>query len=90
MLPLCSAPLIALRVAGEDWRSFLVGTLFTVGISQYYLDYLNASIYWVKGGRLGEGVLVFCSTLAVLVSVISVLCSQILRSLRGWVIMGTP
>ena len=34
--------------------------------------------------------LVFCSTLAALVSVISVLCSRILRSLRGWVIMGTP
>ena len=26
MLPLCSAPLIALLVAGEDWRSFLVKT----------------------------------------------------------------
>ena len=26
MLPLCSAPLIALLVAGEDWRPFLVGT----------------------------------------------------------------
>ena len=52
MLPLCSAPLIALLVAGEDWRSFLVGTLFIVGISQYiYL--INASIYLVKGGRLG-------------------------------------
>ena len=35
MLPLCSAPLIALLVAGEDWRSFLVGTLFIVGISPY-------------------------------------------------------
>ena len=34
--------------------------------------------------------LVFCSTLAALVSVISVLCSQILRPLRGWAIMGTP
>ena len=34
--------------------------------------------------------LVFWSTLAALVSVISVLCSRILRSLRGWVIMGTP
>ena len=34
--------------------------------------------------------LVFCSTLATLVSVIPVLCSLILRSLRGWVIMGTP
>ena len=53
MLPLCSAPLIALLVAGEDWRSFLVGTLFIVGISLYYLAYLNASIYFVKGGRLG-------------------------------------
>ena len=26
MLPLCSAPLIALLVAGEDWSWFLVGT----------------------------------------------------------------
>ena len=34
--------------------------------------------------------LVFCSTLAALVSVISVLCSRILRSLRDWAIMGTP
>ena len=54
MLPLCSAPLIALLVAGEDWRSFLVGTLFIVGISLLlYLVYFNASIYLVKGGRLG-------------------------------------
>ena len=53
MLPLCSAPLIALLVAGEAWRSFLVGTLFIVGISPYYLVYLNAPIYLVKGGRLG-------------------------------------
>ena len=53
MLPLCSAPLIALLVAGEDWRSFLVGTLFFVGASLYYIVYLNASIYLVKGGRLG-------------------------------------
>ena len=52
MLPLCSAPLIALLVAGEAWRSFLVGTLFIIGISPYYLVYLNASIYMVKGGRL--------------------------------------
>ena len=37
MLPLCSAPLIALLVAGEDWRSFLVGTCLLVGISQYIL-----------------------------------------------------
>ena len=53
MLPLCSAPLIAFLVAGEDWRPFLVGTLFIVEISPYYLVYLNASIYLVKGGRLG-------------------------------------
>ena len=33
LLPLCSAPLIALLVAGEDWSLFLVGTwrLFLVG-----------------------------------------------------------
>ena len=37
MLPLCSAPLIALLVEGEDWRLFLVRTSFTVGISLYYL-----------------------------------------------------
>ena len=34
--------------------------------------------------------LVFCSTLVALVSVIPVLRSLILRSLHGWVIMGTP
>ena len=27
--------------------------MFIVGISQYYLVYLNAPIYLVKGGRLG-------------------------------------
>ena len=53
MLPLCSAPIIALLVAGEVWRPFLVGTLIIVGISPYYLVYLNATIYLVKGGRLG-------------------------------------
>ena len=31
MLPLCSAPLIALLVAGEDWSSFLVGTCLLLG-----------------------------------------------------------
>ena len=30
----------------------LFGTLFIVGISPYYLVYLNAPIYLVKGGRL--------------------------------------
>ena len=34
--------------------------------------------------------LVFCSTLAALVSIIPVLCSLVLHSLRGWVIYGTP
>ena len=53
MLPLFSTPLIALLLAGEAWRSFLVGTLFIVGISQYYLVYLNAPIYLVNDGRLG-------------------------------------
>ena len=37
MLPLCSAPLIALLVAGEDCSLFLVGTCLLVGISQYLL-----------------------------------------------------
>ena len=53
MLPLCSAPLIALLVAGEDWRPFLVGTLFTCWDIIILSCYLNASIYLVKGGRLG-------------------------------------
>ena len=54
MLPLCSAPLIALLVAGEDWRLFLVGTyILLVGDIIILLCYLNASIYLVKGGRLG-------------------------------------
>ena len=53
MLPLCSAPLIALLVAGEDWSLFLVGTwIFLLGY--HNISYLiNASIYLVKGGRLG-------------------------------------
>src|SRR3954463_1877906 len=60
MLPLCSAPLIALLVAGEDevcsllehgdvvpcWNMFALG--------YHNITYLfNASIYLVKGGRLG-------------------------------------
>ena len=36
MLPLCSAPLIALLVAGEDWRLLQDGQDY-VGISQYLL-----------------------------------------------------
>ena len=37
MLPLCSGPLIALLVAGEDWSLFHVGTWIVVGISLYLL-----------------------------------------------------
>ena len=60
MLPLCSAPLIALLVAGEDWSLFLVGTWRCCSLWEhvYLLGYhnisylINASIYLVKGGRL--------------------------------------
>ena len=47
------SPLIALLVAGEDWRPFLVGTLFSCWDIIILSCYLNASIYLVKGGRLG-------------------------------------
>ena len=40
-------------VAGEDWSLFLVRNMFIFGISLLYLVYFNASIYLVKGGRLG-------------------------------------
>ena len=53
MLPLCSAPLIALLVAGEVWRPFLVGALFTSWDIIILPCYLKAAIYLVKGGRLG-------------------------------------
>ena len=61
MLPLCSAPLIALLVAGEDWSLCLVGTWRCCSLLEhvYLLGYhnisylINASIYLVKGGRLG-------------------------------------
>ena len=53
MLPLCSAPLIALLVAGEDWMPFLAG-IFIYLLGYHNISYLiNASIYLVKGGRLG-------------------------------------
>ena len=51
MLPICSAPLIALLVAGEV-EDFSMVDRILVGISQY-LYLINASIYLVKGGRLG-------------------------------------
>ena len=61
MLLLCSAPLIALLVAGEDWSLFLVGTWRCCSLLEHFyllgyhnISYLiNASIYLVKGGRLG-------------------------------------
>ena len=87
MVLLCSAPLIALLVAGEVEDCSMLEHDY-VGISQS-LILINASIYLVKGGRLGLMPGVF-STLAALVSVIPVLCSLILHSLHGWVIMGTP
>ena len=52
MLPLCSAPLIALLVAGEDEVCSWFGTwiFWDITIS---IVLINASIYLVKGGRLG-------------------------------------
>ena len=41
MLPLCSAPLIALLVAGEDWRSFLVGTSCFYLLGYHYIILLS-------------------------------------------------
>ena len=51
MLPLCSAPLIALLVAGEVEDFFMVDRIM---LGYHNISYLiNASIYLVKGGRLG-------------------------------------
>ena len=51
MLPLCSAPLIALLVAGEvEDCSMMDGIM----LGYHNISYLiNASIYLVNGGRLG-------------------------------------
>ena len=52
MLPLCSAPLIALLVAGEDEVCSMLEHGYLFGY--HNISYLiNASIYLVKGGRLG-------------------------------------
>src|SRR3954470_4145810 len=52
MLPLCSAPLIALLVAGEDEVWSLLEHVYLLGY--HNISYIiNASIYLVKGGRLG-------------------------------------
>ena len=66
------------------WNIYLL-----VGISLYCYVILMHLYTWLRVEGSASR-LVFCSTLAALVSVISVLCSRILRSLRGWVIMGTP
>ena len=51
MLPLCSAPLIALLVAGEVEDCSIVDMIM---LGYHNISYIiNASIYLVKGGRLG-------------------------------------
>ena len=51
MLPLCLAPLIALLVAGEVEDCSMVDRMM---LGYHNISYLiNASIYLVKGGRLG-------------------------------------
>ena len=52
MLPLLPAPLIALLVAGEDEVCTMLGHGYCWDIT-IYLILINASIYLVKGGRLG-------------------------------------
>ena len=85
VLPLCSAPLIALLVAGEDWRPFLVGTFIFLLISlNCYVILMHLYTWWRVEGL--ASCLVFCSILAALVSVIPVLCSLILPSKHGWVL----
>ena len=50
MLPLCSAPLIALLVAGEVEDFSMVDRVM---LGYHNISYIiNASIYLVKGGRL--------------------------------------
>ena len=86
MLPACSAPLIALLVAGEDedrsrWE-------LVVGFITISIIIINTPIYWawVEGLAFCS---VFCSTHAALGVVKPALCSLILRSLLGWV-YGDP
>ena len=51
MLPLCSAPLIALLVAGEVEDCSMMDRIMLGYHNICYI--INASIYLVKGGRLG-------------------------------------
>ena len=46
MLPLSSAPLIALLVAGEDWSLFLVGTCLLLGYNYYTMFTLMHLYTW--------------------------------------------
>ena len=82
MLPLCSAPLIALLVACEVWSLFRVGTCL-------YLVYFNASIQLVKDGRLGLMPGVLFHSCRPNFRHTGVMFPD-LRSLRGWLIYGTP
>ena len=51
MLPLCSTPLIALLVAGEVEDCSMMDKIM---LGYHNISYLiNASIYLVKGGRVG-------------------------------------
>ena len=87
MLTACSAPLIALLVAGEDEDCAMLGA-WLVGISQYIL-YVLTHLYtwqWVEGLAFCS---VFCSTHATLGADKPALCSLILRSLHCWV-YGDP
>ena len=52
MLPLCSAPLIVLLVAGEIEDCSMVDKIM-LGYHNISYIIINASIYLVKGGRLG-------------------------------------
>ena len=77
MLPLFSAPLIALLVAGEVEDCSMVDRVM---LGYHNISYLiKASIYLVKVADSAL-CLAFFSTLAALVFVIPVLCSRILRS----------
>ena len=88
ILPLCSASLIALLVAGEDWSLFLVGTWLLLGY--HNISYLlNASIYLVKGGRLGLMPGVLFHSCRPSFRHIGVMFPDF-AFLTGWAIMGTP
>ena len=52
MLPLCLAPLIALLVVGEVEDCSMMDRIM-LGYHNIYYIINNASIYLVKGGRLG-------------------------------------